>query len=93
MPPFGNEGHFFVGSPDTIPMWSPLVEHPRRSMRKATCCCSAATNPPDQDLDRVCDHQNDGCRDHPSHQVRSRQRRVLQSGGAAMPVAATVTSA
>ena len=26
MPPFGNEGHFFVGSPDTIPMWSPLVE-------------------------------------------------------------------
>jgi homoserine acetyltransferase len=26
MPPFGNEGHFFVGSPDAIPMWSPLVE-------------------------------------------------------------------
>ncbi|MGY4357481.1 hypothetical protein ACVW0J_003974 [Bradyrhizobium sp. i1.7.7] len=26
MPPFGNEGHFFVGSTDTIPMWSPLVE-------------------------------------------------------------------
>jgi dienelactone hydrolase len=26
MRPFGNEGHFFVGSPDTIPMWSPLVE-------------------------------------------------------------------
>jgi len=25
MPPFGNEGHFFVGSPDTIPQWSPLV--------------------------------------------------------------------
>jgi len=27
MPPFGNEGHFFVGSPDTIPIWSPLVEN------------------------------------------------------------------
>jgi dienelactone hydrolase len=26
MPPFGNEGHFFVGSPDAIPMRSPLVE-------------------------------------------------------------------
>jgi hypothetical protein len=26
MPPFGNEGHFLVGSTDTIPMWSPLVE-------------------------------------------------------------------
>jgi dienelactone hydrolase len=25
MPPFGNEGHFFIGSPDTIPIWSPLV--------------------------------------------------------------------
>jgi len=25
MPPFGNEGHFFIGSPDTIPQWSPLV--------------------------------------------------------------------
>jgi dienelactone hydrolase len=26
MPPFGNEGHFFIGSPDTIATWSPLVE-------------------------------------------------------------------
>jgi dienelactone hydrolase len=25
MPPFGNEGHFFIGSPDAIPQWSPLV--------------------------------------------------------------------
>src|SRR5258707_133292 len=25
MPPFGNEGHFFIGSPDAIPLWSPLV--------------------------------------------------------------------
>jgi len=25
MPPFGNEGHFFIGSRDTIPQWSPLV--------------------------------------------------------------------
>ena len=25
MPPFGNEGHFFIGSPDAIPIWSPLV--------------------------------------------------------------------
>ena len=25
MPPFGGEGHFFVGSPDAIPIWSPLV--------------------------------------------------------------------
>jgi hypothetical protein len=23
--PFGNEGHFLVGSPDAIPIWSPLV--------------------------------------------------------------------
>jgi dienelactone hydrolase len=23
--PFGNEGHFFIGSPDAIPIWSPLV--------------------------------------------------------------------
>jgi dienelactone hydrolase len=25
MPPFGNEGHFFIGSADTIPQWSPVV--------------------------------------------------------------------
>jgi dienelactone hydrolase len=25
MPPFGNEGHFFIDSRDTIPQWSPLV--------------------------------------------------------------------
>ncbi|MBR0700790.1 dienelactone hydrolase family protein [Bradyrhizobium diazoefficiens] len=25
MPPFGNEGHFFIGSPDAIALWSPLV--------------------------------------------------------------------
>jgi dienelactone hydrolase len=25
MPPFGNEGHIFVDSPDSIPQWSPLV--------------------------------------------------------------------
>ncbi|AMA57509.1 alpha/beta hydrolase family protein [Bradyrhizobium sp. CCGE-LA001] len=25
MPPFGGEGHFFIGSPDAIPLWSPLV--------------------------------------------------------------------
>jgi dienelactone hydrolase len=25
MPPFGNEGHFFIGSPEAIPQWSPLV--------------------------------------------------------------------
>jgi hypothetical protein len=25
MPPFGNEGHFFIGSPDAVPLWSPLV--------------------------------------------------------------------
>ncbi|MGX4769606.1 alpha/beta hydrolase family protein [Bradyrhizobium guangdongense] len=25
MPPFGNEGHYFIGSPDSIPIWSPLV--------------------------------------------------------------------
>lgn len=25
LPPFGNEGHFFIGSPDAIPIWSPLV--------------------------------------------------------------------
>jgi dienelactone hydrolase len=25
MPPFGNEGHTFIGSPDSIPQWSPLV--------------------------------------------------------------------
>ena len=25
MPPFGDDGHFFIGSPDTIPLWSPLV--------------------------------------------------------------------
>lgn len=25
VPPFGDEGHFFVGSPDAIPIWSPLV--------------------------------------------------------------------
>src|SRR5438876_987806 len=24
-PPFGSEGHFFIGSPDAIPIWSPLV--------------------------------------------------------------------
>jgi dienelactone hydrolase len=25
VPPFGNEGHFFIGSPDAIPIWSPFV--------------------------------------------------------------------
>jgi dienelactone hydrolase len=25
MPPFGDEGHYFVDSPDTIPQWAPLV--------------------------------------------------------------------
>lgn len=25
MPPFGNEGHFFIGSPDSIPLWAPIV--------------------------------------------------------------------
>jgi dienelactone hydrolase len=25
MPPFGNEGHFFIDSSDAIPQWSPLV--------------------------------------------------------------------
>jgi len=25
MPPFGSDGHFFIGSPDSIPQWSPLV--------------------------------------------------------------------
>ena len=25
MPPFGNEGHYFIGSPDAIPIWSPFV--------------------------------------------------------------------
>jgi dienelactone hydrolase len=25
MPPFGNEGHFFIDSPEAIPLWSPLV--------------------------------------------------------------------
>jgi len=25
LPPFGNEGHYFIGSPDSIPIWSPLV--------------------------------------------------------------------
>jgi hypothetical protein len=25
VPPFGSEGHFFIDSPDAIPIWSPLV--------------------------------------------------------------------
>jgi dienelactone hydrolase len=25
MPPFGNEGHYFIDSPDSIPQWSPLL--------------------------------------------------------------------
>lgn len=25
MPPFGAEGHYFIGSPDSIPLWAPLV--------------------------------------------------------------------
>ena len=25
VPPFGNEGHFFIGAPDAVPIWSPLV--------------------------------------------------------------------
>ena len=25
MPPFGSEGHYFIGSPDAIPIWSPIV--------------------------------------------------------------------
>jgi dienelactone hydrolase len=25
LPPFGDEGHFLIGSPDAIPIWSPLV--------------------------------------------------------------------
>jgi len=23
--PFGSDGHFFIGSPDAIPIWAPLV--------------------------------------------------------------------
>ena len=26
LPPFGSDGHFLIGSPDSIPIWSPLVE-------------------------------------------------------------------
>ncbi|MGN1289035.1 MAG: alpha/beta hydrolase family protein [Bradyrhizobium sp.] len=26
LPPFGDEGHFLIGSPDSIPIWSPFVE-------------------------------------------------------------------
>jgi hypothetical protein len=26
LPPFADEGHFLVGSANSIPMWSPLVE-------------------------------------------------------------------
>jgi dienelactone hydrolase len=26
LPPFGNDGHFLVDSPDAIPLWAPLVE-------------------------------------------------------------------
>ena len=25
LPPFGSEGHFFIGSPDAVPIWSPVV--------------------------------------------------------------------
>jgi dienelactone hydrolase len=25
LPPFGNEGHFLIGSPDGLPLWTPLV--------------------------------------------------------------------
>ncbi|CCE10350.1 conserved exported hypothetical protein [Bradyrhizobium sp. STM 3843] len=25
LPPFGNDGHFLIGSPDAIPLWAPLV--------------------------------------------------------------------
>jgi pimeloyl-ACP methyl ester carboxylesterase len=25
LPPFGDEGHFFIGSPDAVPIWEPLV--------------------------------------------------------------------
>ena len=27
LPPFGNDGHFLIGSPDGIPLWSPIVSH------------------------------------------------------------------
>jgi len=25
VPPFGGDEHFFIGSPDAIPIWSPIV--------------------------------------------------------------------
>lgn len=25
MPPFGNDGHFFIGSPDSVAIWAPIV--------------------------------------------------------------------
>jgi hypothetical protein len=25
LPPFGSDGHFLIGSADSIPMWAPLV--------------------------------------------------------------------
>ena len=25
LPPFGNDGHFLIGSPDSLPLWTPLV--------------------------------------------------------------------
>lgn len=27
LPPFGGDGHFLIGSPDSIPLWAPLVSH------------------------------------------------------------------
>ncbi|TWB90574.1 dienelactone hydrolase [Bradyrhizobium macuxiense] len=33
LPPFGDEGHFLIGSPDSIPIWSPLVDRFLRSIR------------------------------------------------------------
>ena len=37
MPPFGNEGHFFIGSPNTIPIWSPLVSKFLRRSNRHQC--------------------------------------------------------
>lgn len=27
LPPFGNEGHYMIDSPDAVSIWSPLVSH------------------------------------------------------------------
>ena len=46
VPPFGSDGHFFIGSPDAIPIWSPSARVARSQKRANRSALSGSPQPP-----------------------------------------------